>query len=408
MIWVETLREAFRSLLHNKTRTFLSMLGIIIGTIAVITAMALGQGAVRGVTERISSLGSNVIMIWPGQTGGKGGKRAQELSDILQLSDVENIRGMCPDVKSVTPLLNGGTLIQHAGTNTVSNVYAAEPAFFSILDVKIESGREISETDERNYQNVAVVGSDVAGELFGKDDPIGKRITLLFKKSKTAFTVVGVLERTGEKLAYNPDKMVIVPYSVGEVRMFQLNGQVSSIIASAKSPQVAKNAVAEIEEVLNLRLGDPNKYKIISQDTILSTVNESAGLLTLLLTALASVSLLVGGIGIMNIMLVSVTERTREIGVKMAIGATKMRILMEFLVESMVVTLVAGALGVIGSYLITILITHLARQYSLVLIITAPQILIACGTATLIGLFFGIYPAKRASKLNPVEAVRYE
>ena len=406
---MEALKEAFRSLSNNKVRTFLSMLGIIIGTIAVITVMALGRGAVQGVTEKISSLGSNVIMITPGYSGGKGGRTAKALGEIFQKYDIENIRNMCPDVKNVTPLLGRSVLVSRGASNTSETLYGADANFANILNLKVQKGRYLSSEDEKNYRNVAVIGTTVAEEVFGSTDPIGKNLYISFGANKIIFTIIGEFEKTGTKLIYNPDKSIMIPLSVAEGRIFQNNGRYSSIIASAKSSQVSNNAIEEIRAVLNMNFNnDESKYRIISQDSILSMVNETTGLLTLLLTAIAGISLLVGGIGIMNIMLVSVSERTKEIGIKMAIGATKARILLEFLIESIVVTLTASIIGTAFSYFIAMLITIMAKKYNIVLSITWYQVLLACGVSTLIGLFFGMYPARKASKLNPVEAVKYE
>ncbi len=405
---MEILRESFRSLLQNKLRTFLSMLGIVIGVIAVITAISLGAGTTKSVTERISSLGSNVIMVMPGFSGGFGGRRAASLSGILNTSDVQNIETMAPAVGSVTPVLQKSTIIRYGSSNANATVFSADPDVFSILGLQLDSGSTITAQDEQGYKNVAIIGSTVSSDLFSGADPIGKQIYITVGNSKIPFTIIGLLQQTGSKLMYNPDEMVMIPYTTGEARVFQMNGSVSSILASAKSAKTAQDAVSEIEQILYMRLQDTTKYRVISQDAILSTVSETTGILTLMLASLAAMSLLVGGIGIMNIMLVSVTERTREIGIKLAIGATRKRILFEFLVESMVITFVAGLIGVLGSVLIANLVDFLGKQYNLEVVVSLSSVFLSVGVSVFIGLFFGIYPANMASKKSPIEALKYQ
>ncbi len=405
---MEILMEAFRSLGKDKVRTFLSMLGIVIGVIAVIVAIAIGAGTTQNVTARISSLGSNVIIVTPGFSGGFGGRTAVALTSVLNETDVQNIQKMAPDVGTVTPVLQKSFNILYQATNTVATVFGAYPDAFSILDLPLLSGRLITQQDEQNYANVAVIGNTIATTLFGNQDPVGQTIYVTTGNIKVAFTIVGELQETGSKLTFNPDNMLIIPYTTASARLIQLNGGVSEIIASAKSANTALDAVAEINNILYMRIQNSNQYRVISQNQILSTVSQTTDVLTLLLASIAAISMIVGGIGIMNIMLVSVTERTKEIGVKMAMGATRRRILAEFLVESMFITIVAGAIGVGFSFLIAMLVTYLASGLGLTVIITWPSIVLSFGVSVAIGLFFGLYPAYMASKKSPVEALRYE
>ncbi|WP_428005442.1 ABC transporter permease [Athalassotoga sp.] len=400
--------EAFRSLGKDKVRTFLSMLGIVIGVIAVIVAIAIGAGTTANVTARISSLGSNVIIVTPGFSGGFGGRAASVLTSVLQETDVQNIQNMAPDVGTVTPVLQKSFNILYQATNTVATVFGAYPDTFSILGLPIQYGRLITQQDEQNYANVAVIGNTIATTLFGNQNPVGQTIYVTNGNIKVALTIIGELQETGSKLTFNPDTMLMIPYTTASARLIQLNGGVSQIIASAKSANTALDAVSEINNILYMRLQNSNQYRVISQNQILSTVSQTTDVLTLLLASIAAISMIVGGIGIMNIMLVSVTERTKEIGVKMAMGATRRRILGEFLVESMFITIVAGAIGVGFSFLIAMIVTYLASGLGLMVIITWPSIALSFGVSVAIGLFFGLYPAYMASKKSPVEALRYE
>ena len=405
---MEILLEAFRSLGKDKLRTFLSMLGIVIGVIAVIVAIAIGAGTTANVTARISSLGSNVIIITPGFTGGFGGRAAMALTSVLQETDVQNIQQMAPDVADVTPILQKNFNVIYQATNTVVTVVGAYPDTFSILDLPLQSGRLLNQNDENADANVAVIGNVIATTLFGNEYPVGQTVYVSTGGFQVPITIVGELKQTGSKLTFNPDNMLIIPYTTAAAKLIQLNGGVSQIIASAKSAQTALNAVDEINNILYMRLQNTNQYRVISQNQILSTVSQTTDVLTLLLASIAAISMVVGGIGIMNIMLVSVTERTKEIGVKMAMGATRRRIMVEFLVESMFITIVAGAIGVGLSFLIAALVTYLASGLRLTVIITWPSIVLSFGVSVAIGLFFGLYPAYLASKKSPVEALRYE
>ena len=405
---METLMQAVRSLTRNKVRTFLSMLGIVIGVIAVVIAIAIGVGATKNVTSRISSLGSNVIIVVPGFKGGFGGRVARIVSSVLQKTDVQNIQSMAPDVGKVTPILEKRFNIIYQATNTVASVFGAYPDAFSILNLPLQRGRLVTQKDEESYSNVAVIGNSIATTLFGNQDPVGQTIYITTGIVKLPFTIIGELRQTGGKLTFNPDNMLLIPYTTASAKLIQLNGGVSQIVASAKSAKTALDAVAEINNILYMRLQDENLYRVISQNQILSTVSQTTTVLTLLLASIAAISMIVGGIGIMNIMLVSITERTREIGVKMAIGATRRRIMAEFLIESMFITIVAGAIGIGFSYLIAFSMAFFAKSLGLAVVITWQSILLSFGVSVAIGLFFGWYPAYLASKKSPVEALRYE
>ncbi|HPO26968.1 MAG TPA: ABC transporter permease [Petrotogaceae bacterium] len=408
---MEILKETMRSLLTNKMRTFLSMLGIIIGVMAVITVTALGQGTTSRVSEMMNSLGSNVILVEQGYMGGYGGMSLSSVKNALSIQDVDNIRGMAPSVKYVVPVLNPGLELQYEKRSVYSMTIASRPEFFEMMGLETQAGRILDNEDEKNVAKVCVIGSDLALELFKQSDPIGKTVFLNqnYGESgrKTSVQVIGVLKKTGSKFFFNADRTVFLPYSTGDMRIKQSNGTVDSIIVSAKDGLSAK-ACLEINYVLYLRLKNIQKYVITAQESLSQMVGQVTGVINLVLMAIAGISLLVGGIGIMNIMLVSVTERTREIGIKKAIGASRKRILLEFLVESIMITFVAGIIGIVFGIGLSKLIESFAVQYELKAVMSLPSILIAFGVSSAIGLFFGIYPANKASKLSPIEALRYE
>ena len=408
---MEILKETMRSLLTNKMRTFLSMLGIIIGVMAVITVTALGQGTTSRVSEMMNSLGSNVILVEQGYMGGYGGMSLSSVKNALSIQDVDNIRSMAPSVKYVVPVLNPGLELQYEKRSVYSMTIASRPEFFEMMGLETQAGRILDNEDEKNVAKVCVIGSDLALELFKQSDPIGKTVFLNqnYGESgrKTSVQVIGVLKKTGSKFFFNADRTVFLPYSTGDMRIKQSNGTVDSIIVSAKDGLSAK-ACLEINYVLYLRLKNIQKYVITAQESLSQMVGQVTGVINLVLMAIAGISLLVGGIGIMNIMLVSVTERTREIGIKKAIGASRKRILLEFLVESIMITFVAGIIGIVFGIGLSKLIESLAVQYELKAVMSLPSILIAFGVSSGIGLFFGIYPANKASKLSPIEALRYE
>jgi putative ABC transport system permease protein len=407
----EIIIESIRSLMSNKLRTFLSMLGIIIGVTAVITVVSIGQGTTENVTSRIASLGSNVIIVMPGISGGSG-RAATQLSDILSVSDVEKIRQMCPNVSKVAPILQRSSNIGYENQNTVATIMASTPEIFDILNLEISKGRKLTYEDEENFENVVILGYDVAQEIFGDEEPLGKNIYISLNignsSIKKLFKVVGIMKKLGSKLMYRPDDSIIIPFSSADERIFYSQGKVNSIIASADSSENSQIAMIQIDQVLYDRFDTADKYRFISQESIMETLQETTAILSFFLGAIAAISLIVGGIGIMNIMLVSVTERTREIGVKLAIGATRKRILWEFIFESVLLTFIAGVIGILLGIGFSKLTEILASDFNLKTSVSWQSIAIAFGASTLIGLFFGIYPASKASKLDPVEALRYE
>ncbi|BBE30747.1 ABC transporter substrate-binding protein [Tepiditoga spiralis] len=408
---MEILRETYRSLFSNKLRTFLSMLGIIIGITSVITVMALGAGTTENITNSVSSLGSNVMIIFPGYSGGRGGKVASSMN-YLEKSDAENIANYAEDVIRATPVLQSNFLVQNGNLNITSTIMAGNPELFNILNLNIDSGRSFVEDDYANVKNYAIIGYTTAESLFEGKNPIGEKIYLIQKNSKLfrkiPFEVIGVLKKAGSTLMFNTDKTIFIPYSTADARLFKTNGKASMILASGVSSEKSLEAQMEVDFILNNKFGDDTSYQIMSQDSMLEVIGQITGVMNFILIAIAAISLVVGGIGIMNIMLVSVSERTREIGVKMALGAGRKRILLEFLTESIAITFIAGLIGIILGSLLSAGISSLAANLNLKAIISLKSILIAFGVSASVGLFFGIYPANKASKLSPIEALRYE
>jgi len=409
---MEFIKEAIRALLANKSRTFLSMLGIIIGVMAVIAVLAVGEGSTKSITQRVSSLGSNLIMIRAGTSGGSSGRVSVALSDVLKMQHVEDILAMCPSVKNALGAIESRQLFTYEKKNSNVSVIGSNNNIFKILELPFAQGRQFSNEEEAAYEKVVVIGNDVATTLFGTESPLGKSINLTVTANNIRYafpmTIIGVLEKTGSKLMYNPDKTVFMPYLTAEGRLYHRQGKIDTIIASAIDSETSPKAYYEIEALLFSSLKSETKYSLVSQDEILSRLGEITGILNIFLGAIAGISLLVGGIGIMNIMLVTVTERTKEIGIKKAIGATRRVILLEFLVESIFITFIAGLIGIILGILLSKGVEIIAKTYNLIPQVTFQSIVLSFCASVVIGLFFGIYPASKASKLSPVEALRNE
>lgn len=401
---LDMLKEALRSIAHNKLRTALSMIGIIIGVAAVIGVVSVAEGTSRSIRQSLTSIGSNLILVSPGFTRGGGGRTATALTEVLEKEDSDRIAQLCPSVKYVTPVQQGNFIVQYERQNSMATVMAARSVLFDMINVKLDQGEFFDESDEKAKRRVAVVGKEVADELFPNGDAIGQTIRITSGSIRQTYVVIGVLEKSGNLLFLNPDRSILVPFASAENRLFRRKN-VSMIVAQAISENMANQAVSEIDSVLFEKFQSEESYRIVSQDALLETVNQTMAMLSFMLGSIAGISLLVGGIGIMNIMLVTVTERTREIGVRKAIGASRRHILLQFLLESVVLTLVAGLLGIAAGFGLSRLIASIG---SIQTAVTPTVVLIAVSVSIMVGLFFGVWPAMRASKLDPVEALRYE
>jgi len=398
------LKEAFRSIAANKLRTALSMIGIIIGVAAVIAVVSVAEGTSQSIRQNLSAIGSNLILISPGFTRGGGGLVSTSLSDLLTKEDAQRIQQLCPSVLYVTPMQQGNFIVQYERQNTMSGVLAVYPQIFNMMNLKLQEGEYFTEEDENSRRKVAVIGREIADTLFPDGDAIGKTIKITSQSTRQNYRIIGVLEKSGTLLFLNPDRSILVPFSAAENRLFR-RSYVSSIVAQAYSEQTAAQAVSEIDSILYSKFQDQEKYRIVSQEAMLQTINQTMALLSFMLGSIAGISLLVGGIGIMNIMLVTVAERTREIGVRKAVGANRKHILIQFLLESIILTFVAGIIGVgVGIFLSK----GIALIGSIQTAVTPLVILIAVSVSIAVGVFFGVFPALKASKLNPVEALRYE
>jgi len=389
--YVEALKIAIRSILSNKMRSFLTMLGIIIGVTAVIALVSIGQGSTRSITSQIQSMGSNLIMV---NVMGRGGESSLTYDQAIVLKDSNFIAAISPVISTSVTAMYGNNSVDNTTVNGVNGDYQ------SIRDIQVAAGRFILPMDDEGRNRVAVLGSNVARELFGFTDPIGKTIKL----NGQNFTVVGILSQKGSSIAGSDDDSIFIPLKT--MFYFAKNRDIRQIYIEATSPDTVELAKNEINsKLLTIFKGDTNAFRIIDQSQILSTVNSVTATLSLLLGGIAGISLLVGGIGIMNIMLVSVTERTREIGIRKALGAKKKDILLQFIIESLTLSGLGGIVGIIVGYVLSMVLgsaMNINAKPSL------STLLISFSFSVIVGLFFGVYPANKAANLNPIEALRYE
>ncbi len=402
------LQIALESLWANKMRSFLSMLGIVIGVGAVIAIVSVGTGSTQQVTSRIADLGSNMITINPSMPRGQWGQ-IRDVSHSRQkftLELAEYLELFCPSVRSVIPVKQiTGRLISDE-VNINATVIGTRVDYAEVNNYEIAQGVFISAEDDRERRPVIVLGYQLAVDLFNNDYPIGKVIKFNYNGRIFSFTVTGVMKEKGGSMAGNLDERAYIPVSVAMDRL-TTHKYVDSFIAQAYSSERAISAVKEIEYFLIKYLEDENReqFRIISQDEILDTVSSVTNTMSMMLGGIAAISLLVGGIGIMNIMLVSVTERTREIGIRKALGAKNKNILIQFLMESLSLSSLGGLVGIgfgwVAAY-------FLSRYGNWPFLISSISIILAFGFALFIGIFFGLYPAMKAAKMNPVDALRYE
>ncbi len=405
---IESVRLALRALTTNKLRATLTMLGIIIGVMSVVALLSIGQGAQASITGQIQSIGSNLIYVTPGQRR-EGGINTGIASATLTLADAETIAEAVPDIAAVAPEYSRNAQVVYREQNTNTRVIGTTPAYMMVRNVYPAQGMFFSPSDNALARRVAVLGPDVAQDLFGERPVIGATI----KIDRIPFHVVGIMEsKGGSGPGGNQDANVYIPINTAHRyfggRAASGGHLVTTINVSAVSEEKVDAVIDDIIWLLRRRhniRNDEDDFSVLSQKDILNVAGQVTGILTVFLGAIAGISLLVGGIGIMNIMLVSVTERTREIGLRKAVGAQERDILIQFLIEAITLSVLGGLLGILLGVGIAQLV-NLSGLFTAV--VTSSSVLLAVSFAVLVGLFFGIYPARRAAILNPIDALRYE
>jgi putative ABC transport system permease protein len=399
---LDVVRVAFEAVFANKLRSLLTTLGIVIGIAAVITMVALGEGAQRSVEERLGALGVNLLTVRPGQSPFGGGARGRAQ---LTVEDAEALLEAPRAIRAVAPELESHLQLEHGASNANLSVVGTWPSYFDVNNFQLAAGRTFTTVEDRGRRRVAVLGA-LAGDALGI--PSTALVGETIRVGGVPFQVVGVLAEKGSQGFSNPDEAVYVPLATAQLRVMGTDS-VRSIGVQAVSAAAMGDAMIEIDQVLRrerrLATGAEADVNVRDQASLLATMQETTKTFSFLLAGIAAISLLVGGIGIMNIMLVSVTERTREIGIRKSVGARKRDVLLQFLVESMVLCLAGGALGLLVGVAGSALLRRLAGWN----VAVAPEsVLLALGFSAAVGLFFGLWPARRAAALAPIEALRYE
>ena len=398
-------RIAWRAILLNKTRTLLTMLGIIIGVGSVITMLAIGEGSKKSIKENISKMGTNMLNIRPG-AGMFGGVRNNSDIQSLKMTDYLALKKEATLLKYITPVFSGNGQSIAGANNWPTSIYGVNMDYLSIREWSVTEGAMFGQDEIDNFSKVAVIGQTIVKNLFPDgDSPIGQ--TIRFKN--IPFKVIGILAAKGESnFGQDQDDIIIAPYTTVQKRILAQN-YLQSIVASAINENEAENAVNQVKKILerthNIAADQENNFNVFSQQELISTFSSTSEMLTVLLVAIASISLIVGGIGIMNIMYVSVKERTKEIGLRMAIGAKGKDILAQFLIESVLISITGGIVGVV----LGLLATYVVKVFiGWPVSITFYSIVLSFLVCTITGVFFGWYPARKASDLEPITALRYE
>ena len=401
------LNEAWHAMGANRLRTFLTMLGMIIGVGAVILMLAIGQGVRQTVESSIASMGSNLFIILSGSTTSGGARMGGGAAPTLTNADAQAIEEL-PGVAAVAPSAPGPAQLVYGSNNWSTQVIGTTPSYLDVRDWKLSSGAPFTDSDVRSATRVALLGVTVVQNLFGDEDPTGKTIRI----KNSPYVVLGVLAPKGQSLdGRDQDDTVLVPVTTAQRKLFgtQFAGTVRFMMAQADSaammPAVEKAMTDLLHQRHHIREGEDDDFTVRNLTALMNTAATTADVLSLMLGAIASISLVVGGIGIMNIMLVSVTERTREIGIRMAIGARGQDVLMQFLLEAIMISVIGCVIGVLLGVGGAMLVGKLA---GLTVIVTPASIVMSLGVATSIGIFFGWYPARKASLLKPIDALRYQ
>lgn len=400
------IKIALRALANNKLRGFLTMLGIIIGVASVITMLAIGQGSKKSIQAQISEMGSNMIMIQPGGDMFGGVRQSAEDMETLKLADYESIVNDTRYVAAVSPSVNSSGQVVNGANNAPTTIYGISPDYMEIRRYEMEDGEMFTDQDIQTAAKVCVVGKTVVDNLFpGGENPVGKVIRF----QKLPFRIVGVLKSKGyNSMGMDQDDLILAPYTTIQKKVLAIT-HLQGINCSALKEEYTDQAIEEITEILRqnhrLKATDEDDFTIRSQQELSEMLTTTTDMMTMLLAAVAGISLLVGGIGIMNIMYVSVTERTREIGLRMSIGAKGIDILAQFLIESILISVTGGLIGVLLGVGAALLVNIIAN---FPIYIQPWSVILSFAVCTVTGVFFGWYPAKKAAQLDPIEAIRYE
>ncbi len=405
MKFFKLLKIAQSSLFKNRTRSILTILGIVIGVGAVIVMVAIGEGAQQNIETRINSLGTNLIMVRSASNSAGGVRRGAGSARTLLMSDEQTIREQCNLVMAVSGIVNVNGQIIGGGTNWSSSVMGVSPDYTIIKSWDLEEGTFFTERDMRAKTKLAVVGKSIQNNLFGGGDVIGQSIRI----QSIPFKIIGLLEEKGSTGAQDQDDVVLVPLTTAAYRLRGDSRYVSQIYVSAVSMDMLEAAQEEVSQTLRqahkLIDGEDDDFSLRTQTELTEAFTSSTQTMTTLLAWIAAISLFVGGVGVMNIMLVSVTERTREIGIRVAVGARSFDVMMQFLIEAVVLSLVGGLSGIAISFGVC---EALTRFRGMTTIIQSDIILLSLAVSAVIGVFFGLYPAKKASELDPIDALRHE
>lgn len=403
MSFLEMLRVTVSNLSAHKLRSALSVLGILIGVASVIAMISVGQGATYEIRSRVEALGSDLITVSPAFRVGRAGVASAQITQVFTLELADEL-AKAPAVRDVVPIIQTNGTIKYRDRNLQTTLMGVTPAYSAVLNYAVANGRFFSEQDVERYEKVLTLGSEVAQQLFAGEDPVGKEVVIERAGTRFLFIVIGVMTSKGQFGFAQYDNRIYVPVTT-VARRITGDRTVNSYSLRVASTEQVHEAIEQIEFILSRRISNPEDYRVRAQQEIIETVNQNAVTMTLLLGGIAGIALLVGGIGIMNILLVSVIERTREIGIRKALGAKRRDILWQFLTESTFVSVLGGGIGVLVGVGVAALIAWFSRWP---LIVPSYAILLALAFSLMVGLVFGVYPAVRAAQLDPVEALRYE